>query len=92
MRELRSLDPAVRGIVSSGYSNDPVLANPREHGFVDRLEKPYDLDELALVVGRVLEAQVGPSIPHGHSEASGRTQDNEFLSIHDHLGKRHRLH
>jgi two-component system, cell cycle sensor histidine kinase and response regulator CckA len=38
---LREIDPSVRAVVSSGYSNDPIMANFREHGFVGVLIKPY---------------------------------------------------
>ena len=46
LRRLRALDPGVRAVVSSGYSNDPILASPREHGFWGVLAKPYTLEEI----------------------------------------------
>jgi PAS domain S-box-containing protein len=46
LRRLRALDPGVRAVVSSGYSNDPILASPREHGFEGVLTKPYTLEEI----------------------------------------------
>ena len=46
IKRLRELDPDVRAIVASGYSNDPVMANFREHGFLDALNKPYQLQDL----------------------------------------------
>ena len=50
MQELLKLDPAVRAIVSSGYSGDPVLANYRAHGFCGIVPKPYRLADLAAAV------------------------------------------
>lgn len=47
-------DPEVRAIVSSGYSDDPVLENPREYGFTGALRKPYSARELARVLTDVL--------------------------------------
>lgn len=44
--ELLKIDPNVKTIVSSGYSNDPVLSNYSEYGFTDILSKPYNLDQL----------------------------------------------
>ena len=59
VRRLRDLDPDVRAIVSSGYSNDPVMADPGKFGFRGVIAKPYRVRELAEVVGQVLS--VGPS-------------------------------
>ncbi len=56
-RILRQEDPDVRAIVSSGYSNDPVVANHREAGFVDLLRKPLSTSDLARVMRRVQEQQ-----------------------------------
>jgi CheY-like chemotaxis protein len=44
---LREMDPQVKSIVSSGYSNDPVMANFGEYGFSGVLSKPYRMTELA---------------------------------------------
>ncbi|NVN92421.1 MAG: AAA family ATPase [Desulfuromonadales bacterium] len=43
---LREIDPQVKAIVSSGYCNDPVLADFEQHGFVGMLSKPYRREEL----------------------------------------------
>jgi signal transduction histidine kinase/ActR/RegA family two-component response regulator len=46
MKELLVIDPSVKGIVSSGYSNDPILAHFREYGFSGMVSKPYTVREL----------------------------------------------
>ncbi len=46
LRHLLALDPQVRAIVSSGYSNDPILANYKSYGFSGIVSKPYKLDDL----------------------------------------------
>ncbi len=51
---LLKLDPKARVLVSSGYSNDPVLAEYRRHGFQGRIAKPYRMDELAKAVAGAL--------------------------------------
>ena len=54
MKEILQVDPAARGIVSSGYSSDPVLANFRSHGFRGMLAKPYRISELSRTLREVL--------------------------------------
>jgi DNA-binding NarL/FixJ family response regulator len=46
MKALLGIDPAVKGIVSSGYNNDPILAHFREFGFSGMVSKPYTVREL----------------------------------------------
>jgi len=50
---LGRLAPNLKAIVSSGYSNDPVVANYKEHGFVASLSKPYDMEALAGMLEQV---------------------------------------
>lgn len=52
--QLRKLDPKIRAIVSSGYSNDPILAAPREYGFLTRVIKPFQPEDLLRVVHDIL--------------------------------------
>lgn len=52
LQELLKLDPGIRAVASSGYSSDPVMANPRAYGFCASLPKPYDIPDLM----RTLEA------------------------------------
>jgi len=51
---LRAIDPGVKAIVSSGYSNDPVMAEYRKHGFQGVVVKPYRVEELSEAVGRLM--------------------------------------
>jgi signal transduction histidine kinase/CheY-like chemotaxis protein len=46
MRELLKVDPQVKAIVSSGYHNDPIMANFWEYGFSDCVKKPYMASKL----------------------------------------------
>ena len=41
LARLRELDPNVRALASSGYSEDDILARPQEFGFCAILPKPY---------------------------------------------------
>jgi PAS domain S-box-containing protein len=51
---LRKLNPNSIIIASSGYSEDPVISNPSEHGFTDRIIKPYRKNELAELMMRIM--------------------------------------
>jgi PAS domain S-box-containing protein len=44
--KLKTINPAVKAIVSSGYSNDPIIAEYEQYGFVGALQKPYQLNTL----------------------------------------------
>ncbi len=59
IQEFRQVDPGVRGIVSSGYSDDPVMADYRQFGFRGRVGKPYRIEELSRILSEVLEDCVG---------------------------------
>jgi signal transduction histidine kinase/ActR/RegA family two-component response regulator len=45
--QILEIDPDAVLIVSSGYSNDPVIANYRHYGFSGVIRKPFDADTLA---------------------------------------------
>lgn len=51
---LHALDPSALTIASSGYSNDPIMANCVEYAFAGVIEKPYRVQELADVMKSVL--------------------------------------
>lgn len=54
IQELIKTDPEIRAIVSSGYSNDPVMANYRKYGFRGVVAKPYKLKELGEILYNVI--------------------------------------
>jgi CheY-like chemotaxis protein len=54
MEKLRALDPDVFAIVSSGYSDDPVMANPASYGFAAVLPKPYEPADMLRLVRNIL--------------------------------------
>lgn len=53
--KLLELDPNVKAIVSSGYSNDPVLSNYTRYGFRQAVGKPYRIQELSDALHAVLQ-------------------------------------
>jgi CheY-like chemotaxis protein len=55
MARLKELAPKVCAIASSGYSNDPIMSNYRDHGFAGAIAKPYRPAELSKVLQSVLD-------------------------------------
>ena len=55
IRQLLSIDPQATAIVSSGYSNDPILSDFEEYGFSGVATKPYRIEKLSWVLHDVLK-------------------------------------
>ncbi|MBN1759347.1 MAG: PAS domain S-box protein [Chitinispirillaceae bacterium] len=54
IRSLLEIDPHVKAIVSSGYSDSPILAHHMEYGFLGKIAKPYQRDDLLKVISEVM--------------------------------------
>ncbi len=54
LQQLLALDPTVKALVSSGYANDPVMANFKEYGFCGVIPKPFLVEELNAVLSEHL--------------------------------------
>lgn len=54
--KLSTIDPIVKVIASSGYSNDPIMANFRKYGFSGAIAKPYKIKELSKIVHNVISS------------------------------------
>jgi two-component system, cell cycle sensor histidine kinase and response regulator CckA len=54
---LLEMDPEVRAIVSSGYFNDPVMADYSKHGFRGVVSKPYRMGELSDVIRKIFNGR-----------------------------------
>lgn len=52
---LKLYDPAVKAIVSSGHSHDPVVQNFRQYGFSGRLSKPYKINDLKEILEQLIK-------------------------------------
>ena len=46
-KDILNIDPDAVIVVSSGYSNDPVMADFEKYGFKRRIQKPYNIKELS---------------------------------------------
>ena len=58
-REIRQFDKDIKLIVSSGYSNDPVMSRFRDFGFNGVLMKPYKIER----VSETMRSLLNPEFP-----------------------------
>ena len=47
MVRLLEIDPDAVGVVSSGYSHDPIMEDPKKFGFTVAMQKPYTVQEFS---------------------------------------------
>ncbi len=47
LKHIRKINPNITALASSGYANNPVLSNYRNHGFDGILTKPYSIQGLS---------------------------------------------
>ncbi|MGA2090248.1 MAG: PAS domain S-box protein, partial [Endomicrobiales bacterium] len=52
---LKKVNPAVKAVISSGYSADPIIAQFKQYGFLAALPKPYNIEEASAVLNKLLE-------------------------------------
>jgi PAS domain S-box-containing protein len=76
LERLLRLDRNVRAIVSSGYSNDPIMADYAKYGFSGVIPKPYNAVQLGEAVKRALagsQAKSHTSTGDSGPASQGRT-------------------
>ena len=56
IKQLREIDPRIKAIVSSGYHNDPIMAEYERYGFKDVMAKPYTVKKLSEVLNKVIKS------------------------------------
>ena len=54
MEQLLKIAPGVKAIVSSGYSEDPIMAESRRYGFSGIIAKPFKVPDLGKVLHEVI--------------------------------------
>ena len=54
LKTLLEIDKNTKAIVSSGYSNDPIMANYQAYGFKGMITKPYKFETLRDTIERFL--------------------------------------
>jgi len=55
IKKVIKVDSDVKAIVSSGYSNNPIMADYRKFGFSGVITKPYKIEELSKVLHKVIK-------------------------------------
>ena len=53
VKMIQGINPSVRAIVCSGYSNDPVMSRHSDYGFAGILPKPFRMEDLSKVLRQV---------------------------------------
>jgi len=53
---LREIDPGVKAIVSSGYSNNSIMSDYKKYGFDGIIPKPYRIEEVSNVLSKVVNS------------------------------------
>lgn len=66
MKRLMEIAPQAKGIVSSGYSNDPILANYQQYSFSGVVMKPYSMEELDRTLHQVINSPSRPESERTH--------------------------
>ena len=57
MQQLTDLYPGIKAIVSSGYSDDQVMADYQKYGFAGVLIKPYKINQMSESIRKVLPSK-----------------------------------
>ena len=52
IKRLTEIDPNIKAIVSSGYSNSPVMTSYKDYGFIGVVAKPYSINELKSIMNK----------------------------------------
>jgi two-component system cell cycle sensor histidine kinase/response regulator CckA len=60
IQKLLEIDPHVKAIVSSGYSNDPIMSEYERHGFKGVVAKPYKVKDLSWELQKVVHKSMVP--------------------------------
>jgi signal transduction histidine kinase/ActR/RegA family two-component response regulator len=57
LKELINIDPDIKAIISSGYTDDPVIGKFHDYGFIGAITKPYKAKELKELLEKVIQEE-----------------------------------
>jgi len=72
IEKIIQLDPQVKAIVSSGYSNDPIMANYADFGFKGVVEKPYKMNDLSNTLSQIIQQSSSTEQKHEPTSRIGK--------------------
>lgn len=55
IHQIKKIDPSIKTIVSSGYSNDPVMADYKKYGFDKVMKKPFNFEDLVNIIHEIFK-------------------------------------
>jgi CheY-like chemotaxis protein len=55
LAKLKSVDPSVKAVVSSGYTNDPSVQDFAGSGFSGKLSKPYKINDMKALLEQLIK-------------------------------------
>ncbi|MBU1487189.1 hypothetical protein KKH56_03965 [bacterium] len=55
--KLKEIDSRVKAIVFSGYSNDPIMADPQKYGFCGVVTKPDKVEKMNKVLQEIVRGK-----------------------------------
>ncbi len=58
IKKMLKKDPAIKAVVSSGYSDDPVMSDFKKYGFKGVIKKPFKIEELSKVIDEAIKGDV----------------------------------
>jgi len=52
--KIREIDPSVKVVISSGYTNDPMMTDYAKFGFSGILAKPYRINDIKVLLEKMI--------------------------------------
>lgn len=78
IQKLFEIDPNVKAIISSGYSNDPIISDFKRYGFLGSLAKPYKIEKLHETLSGIVSEDNGKkgALIHHPLESNGHWMES----------------
>ncbi len=55
MQSLKTIDPSIMAIVTSGKPNEDIMINYQKYGFIGAIAKPFSFEELNIMLEKILQ-------------------------------------